>query len=116
MARAQTMWKEWRQERMWQPSVAPLRLHALHLIMRPRLTASSTFSSPPVSLTHTCHRPRRRHTSHSMTLTGWLVVSHSAASRGRAGWLHSIQTPESADECLLLSNRPGLASRSSYKL
>lgn len=56
MARAQTMWKEWRQERMWQPSVAPLRLQALHLIMRPRRTASSTFSRPPASLTHTCAR------------------------------------------------------------
>ncbi len=54
MARAQTMWKEWRQDLMWHPSVAPLRLHALHLIMRPRRTASSTFSRPPDSLTHTC--------------------------------------------------------------
>ena len=53
MARAQTMWKEWRQDLMWQPSVAPLRLQDLHLIMRPRRTASSTFSNPPDSLTHT---------------------------------------------------------------
>ena len=54
VARAQTMWKEWRQDLMWHPSVAPLRLQALHLIMRPRRTASSTFSRPPDSLTHTC--------------------------------------------------------------
>ena len=53
MARAQTMWKEWRQDLMWQPSVAPLRLQDLHLIMRPRRPASSTFSNPPDSLTHT---------------------------------------------------------------
>ena len=54
VARAQTMWKEWRQDLMWHPSVAPLRLQALHLIMRPRRTASSTFSRPADSLTHTC--------------------------------------------------------------
>ena len=69
MARAQTIWKEWRHDRMWQPSVAPLRLQALHLIMRPRRTASSTFSSPPVSLTHTCDRSQGHWSSHSKSLT-----------------------------------------------
>ena len=74
MARAQTMWKEWRQDLMWQPSVAPLRLQALHLIMRPRRTASSTFSSPPDSLTHTCI------SMHAITST-----SHRSDGRRNAG-------------------------------
>ena len=91
MARAQTMWKEWRQERIWQPSVAPLRLHALHLIMRPRLTASSTFSSPPVSLTHTCDRPHGRHTSHSTPMTGWLFLIVQRTQQ-RQDWLAAFHS------------------------
>jgi len=71
VALAHTMWKEWRHDLMWQPSVAPFLLQALHFIMRPRRTASSTFSKPPASLTHTCaimHNISDRHSRKSMLL------------------------------------------------
>jgi hypothetical protein len=53
LARAQGRWKLVRQERMWQPSVAPFRPHARHLIMRPRRTQSATASSRPAALSYT---------------------------------------------------------------
>ncbi len=53
-ARAQCRWKLDRQLRTWQPSVAPLVPQILHLSMRPRRTASASFSSCPRSLMYTC--------------------------------------------------------------
>ena len=40
--RAQERWKEERQKRLRQPSVAPFSPHSRHLILRPRRTASGT--------------------------------------------------------------------------
>ena len=53
LSRAQGRWKEVRQERMWQPKVAPLCPHARQLIMRPRRTAFATFSRFPSALSNT---------------------------------------------------------------
>lgn len=86
MALAHTMWKEWRHDLMWQPSVAPFLLQALHFIMRPRLTASSTFSRPPASLTHTCAIMRNIGDRHSRKL-GVLLSMQRHSEPARPGTL-----------------------------
>ena len=44
-----------RQERMWQPRVAPRCPQKRHLIMRPRRTARPTCSSLPSDDSYTCN-------------------------------------------------------------
>ena len=52
--RAQGRWKLLRQVATWQPRVAPLVPHSLHLRLRPRRTSAGNPSSRP-SASCTCH-------------------------------------------------------------
>ena len=64
--RAHGKWKLLRQLRTWQPRVAPLELHSLHLSLRPRRTASGTPSSCP-SASYTCR-------SHNQQSSAFLLM------------------------------------------